>query len=155
MSICRVISCIVGKGCLLWPVHSLGKTQLAFILLHFVLQGQSCLLLQVSLDCLLLHPSPLFCNWLLFCCWERVFAITSAFFWQNSVSLCPASFCTPRPNLSVTSVISWLPTFAFQCPMMQRTSFFFFSGVSSRRSFWSSKNHSTSASLALVFGPWT
>ena len=24
--------------------------------------------------------------------------MTSAFFWQNSVSLCPASFCTPRPN---------------------------------------------------------
>ena len=22
--------------------------------------------------------------------------------WQNSVSLCPASFCTPRPNLPVT-----------------------------------------------------
>ena len=24
--------------------------------------------------------------------------MTSAFSWQNSVSLCPASFCTPRPN---------------------------------------------------------
>ena len=29
---------------------SLGKTLLAFALLHFVLQGQICLLLQVSLD---------------------------------------------------------------------------------------------------------
>ena len=28
--------------------------------------------------------------------------MTSAFSWQNSVSLCPASFCTPRPNLPVT-----------------------------------------------------
>ena len=28
--------------------------------------------------------------------------MTSAFSWQNSVSLCPASFCTPRPNLLVT-----------------------------------------------------
>ena len=27
--------------------------------------------------------------------------MTSAFFWQNSISLCPASFCTPRPNLPV------------------------------------------------------
>ena len=27
--------------------------------------------------------------------------MTSAFPWQNSVSLCPASFCTPRPNLPV------------------------------------------------------
>ena len=30
-----------------------------FALLHFVLQGQICLLLQVSLDFLLLHSSPL------------------------------------------------------------------------------------------------
>ena len=28
------------------------------------------------------------------------------FSWQNSVSLFPASFCTPRPNLSVTPGIS-------------------------------------------------
>ena len=47
MSMCRVISCVVGRGYLLWPVHSLGKTVLAFDLLHFVLQGQTCLLLQV------------------------------------------------------------------------------------------------------------
>ena len=31
---------------------------LAFALLHFVLQDQICLLLQVSLDFLLLHSSP-------------------------------------------------------------------------------------------------
>ena len=57
---------------------------------------------------------------------EEVFAMTSAFFCQNSVSLWPASFCTKRPNLSVTLGISWLPTFAFQPPIMKRTSFFFF-----------------------------
>ena len=56
---CRVISCLVGRGCLLWPVCSFDKTLLAFALLHFVLQGQICLLLQVSLDFLLLHSSPL------------------------------------------------------------------------------------------------
>ena len=28
--------------------------------------------------------------------------MSSAFSWQNSISLCPASFCTPRPNLPVT-----------------------------------------------------
>ena len=28
--------------------------------------------------------------------------MTSAFSWQNSISLCPASFHTPRPNLPVT-----------------------------------------------------
>ena len=33
---------------------------------------------------------------------ERVFAMSSAFSWQNSISFCPASFCTPRPNLPVT-----------------------------------------------------
>ena len=40
MSMCRVFSCVVGRGCLLWPVCSLGKTLLAFALLHSVLQGQ-------------------------------------------------------------------------------------------------------------------
>ena len=59
MSMCRVFSCVVGRGCLLWPVLSLSKTLLAFALLHSVLQGQICLLLQVSLDFLLLHSSPL------------------------------------------------------------------------------------------------
>ena len=49
----------------------------------------------------------------LLCCWKRMFAMTSVFSWQNSVSLCLASFCTPRPNLPVTPGISWLPTFAF------------------------------------------
>ena len=44
--------------------------------------------------------------------------MTSAFSWQNSVSLCPASFCTPRPTLPVTPGISSLPTFAFQSPIM-------------------------------------
>ena len=35
-------------------------------------------------------------------CWKRVFVMTSAFSWQNSISLCPASFRIPRPNLPVT-----------------------------------------------------
>ena len=60
MSMCRVFSCVVGKGCLLWPVRSLGK---------------------------------------------------------NSISLCPPSLCTPRPNLPVTPGVPWLPTFAFQSPI--------------------------------------
>ena len=59
MSMCRVFSCVVGRGCLLLPVRSLGKTLLAFDLFHFVLQGQKCLLLQVSLDFLFLYSSPL------------------------------------------------------------------------------------------------
>ena len=45
------------------------------------------------------------------------------------LSLCPASFRTPRPNLPVIPGISWLPTFALQSPIMKRTSFL---GVSSK-----------------------
>ena len=57
---------------------------------------------------------------------KKVFAMIGVFSWQNSVSLWPALFCTPRPNLPVSPGISWLPTFSFQSPMMKRTSFFFF-----------------------------
>ena len=77
--------------------------------------------------------------------------MTRAFSWQNSVSLCPVSFCTPRPNLPINPGISWLPTFSFQPPIMKRTSF---SGVSSRRSWRSSLNCSNSASSALLVGTW-
>jgi len=73
MSMCRVFSCVVRRGCFLWPVRSLSKT----------------------------------------------------------VSLCPASFCTPRPNLPVTPRASGFHTFTFQSTIMKRTSF---SGVSSKRS---------------------
>ena len=47
----------------------------------------------------------------------------SAFSQQNSISLCPASFCTPRPNLPATPSVSWLLTFAFQPFIIKRTSF--------------------------------
>ena len=59
MSMCRVISCVVGKGCLLWSVCSFDKILLAFVLLHFVLQGQTFLLFWVSLDFLFLDPNLL------------------------------------------------------------------------------------------------
>ena len=62
MSMYRVFSCVVGRGCLLWPVCSLGKTLLAFVLLHSVLQDQICLLYQVFLDFLILHCCCC-------CCW--------------------------------------------------------------------------------------
>ena len=45
---CKVIFCVVEKGYFLWPVHSLGRLQLAFAQLHFVLQSQICLLLCIS-----------------------------------------------------------------------------------------------------------
>ena len=64
-SICRVFSCVVGRGfcyeqCVLFA-KLLGCAQL-----HLVFQGQNCLLLQVSLDFLLLHSSPLWWKGLLF-----------------------------------------------------------------------------------------
>ena len=58
MSMCRVFSCVVGRGCLLWPVGSLGKTLLAFALLHFELQGQICLLLRSLLTFYFYIPVP-------------------------------------------------------------------------------------------------
>ena len=58
-SMCRVISYVIGKWCLLWPGFLLTKLLLAFVLLHFVLQGQTCLFFQVSPDFLLLHSNLL------------------------------------------------------------------------------------------------
>ena len=65
MSMCRVISCVVGRGCLLWLVHFLDRTLLGFALLIF-----------------------------------------------NS-----------RAKFPVIPGIAWLSTFAFQSPIMKRTSF--------------------------------
>ena len=59
MSMCKVVLCVVENRCLIWSVCSLGRILLAFVLLHFVLQSQTCLLLQVSLDFLLLHSNLL------------------------------------------------------------------------------------------------
>ena len=39
MSMCRVFSSVIGRGCLLWPVRSLGKTLLAFAL--FILYSKA------------------------------------------------------------------------------------------------------------------
>ena len=47
---------------------SLGKTLLAFVLLHFALQGRTCLLFWVSLDFLLLYSNPLWWKGIIFWC---------------------------------------------------------------------------------------
>ena len=39
--------------------------------------------------------------------------MTTAFSWQNSISLCPASFCIPRPYLPVTPGVSFSFFFMF------------------------------------------
>ena len=59
MPMCRVFSCAVGRGCLLWPVCSLGKTLLAFALLHSVLQGQIPVTPGVSWLCTFALQSPI------------------------------------------------------------------------------------------------
>ena len=66
---CVVFSCVVRRWCSLWPVHSLGKTLLAFALFNSIFQGQICALLQVFLDFLLLHSSPLWWKGHLFWVW--------------------------------------------------------------------------------------
>ena len=84
--------------------------------------------------------------------------MTSAFSREDSVSLCPASFCMPRPDLPVTPGI--LLTFYFCILIPYDEKDIFFSSVSSRRSCMSSfnfiqlqcMNHSTSAFSALVVG---
>ena len=76
--------------------------------------------------------------------------MTSAFPWQNSISLCLASFRIPRNSNHLLFQVFLdfvLPTFAFQSPIMKRTSFL---GVSSKRSCRSSQSSSTSASSMLL-----
>ena len=58
----------------------------------------------------------------LLCCWKRVLAMTSVFSWQNSLSLCPASFCAQRPNLPITPGISWL-SFLHSNPLLWKIHF--------------------------------
>ena len=58
MSMCRLVSYVIGRGCLLWPVCSLDKTLLAFALLHFVLQGQTCLYSRYLLTSYFCIPIP-------------------------------------------------------------------------------------------------
>ena len=42
----------------------------------------------------------------------------------TKLSHCLASFCTPRPNMSAISVITWLPNFQFQSAMIKCASIF-------------------------------
>ena len=44
------------------------------------------------------HIASLYLSLLLFCYVSLFVAMTSVFSWQNSISLCPASFHIPRPN---------------------------------------------------------
>ena len=50
---------LIGPTYIFSLMYVCNKTLLAFVLLYFVPQGQTCLLLQISLDFLLLHSSAL------------------------------------------------------------------------------------------------
>ena len=78
--------------------------------------------------------------------------MNSVFSWQSFVSLCPASSCTPGPNLPVTPGIL-ISYFYILVPYDEKSIIFFC--INSRKSYRSSQSCSTSASLALVVGPQT
>ena len=73
--------------------------------------------------------------------------VYSMFSWQNCVSLCSASLCTPRSTLLVIPSIFWLPAIAFQLSLIKNIF-----GCNSRRCCKSLHSQSTSASLASVVG---
>ena len=79
MSMCRVFSCVVGRGCLLWPMRSLGKTLLAFALLHFVLQGQTACYSSYLLTSSFCIPVP--CN-----VKDIIFGVSSGRFCRSSLN---------------------------------------------------------------------
>ena len=89
MSMSRVVSWTIGKCCLLWLV-TLDKTLLAFALLHFVLQSQTYLFFQVSLEFLLLHSKTL---------WWRGYLVFN-FFGVSSRRYCKSSH-SPGKNTVV------------------------------------------------------
>ena len=159
MSTCRVVSCVVGKGCLLWPVHSLHKTLLVFALLHFIFQGQVGSVqfsLSVVSDSLRTHelqharppclsptlrvypnscPLSQWCHPTIsssvipFSSYPHLSQHQDLFKWVSSLHQVTKVLefqlqHIPKPNLPIISGISWLPTFAFQPPMMKKTSFF-------------------------------
>ena len=59
MSMCKLSLVLLEEGVFYDQCILLAKLLLAFALVHVLLQGQTCLLLQVALDLLLLHFSPL------------------------------------------------------------------------------------------------
>ena len=118
---CRVVSCVVGRGCLLWLVHSLGKT-ISLSLLHFVLEDQTILLLQVSLDFLLLHSSPLWWKGLFFFFFGcqiykflQVFIELFSFFgisgWGIDVDYCDAEWLALEMNQDYSFIFEIVPKY--------------------------------------------
>ena len=127
---CRVISCVVEKVYLLWPVCSLDKSLLAFALLYFVLQRQICLLLWVSLNILFCIPIP----------YDAKDFVCGTLHSVGYILPFSQLFVKPPQTTTLPSYISFSVCVCV-C-------------VSSRRSYRSFWNQSTSDSSALVVGAW-
>ena len=109
MSMCRVISCVVGKECSLWPACSLDKTLVSLCPTSFLLQGQT-------------FTSRHIHSWVSFPLWPSLFNLSGA------VSNCPLLF--PRSILDTYQPgghIFWCHVFCF---------FILFMGFS-RQEYWS------------------
>ena len=78
--------------------------------------------------------------------------MTSAFSWQNSVSLCPFILYS---KAKFACYSRYLSTSYFCIPVPYDEKGILFFDIHSRRSCRSSQNHSTSASLALIVGTQT
>ena len=77
MSMCRVFSCVVGRGCLLWPVCSLGRALISLCPAFFCTPRPNLPVIPLFLDFLLLHSSPLCWNGHLF--WVLVLKVLEVF----------------------------------------------------------------------------
>ena len=82
MATCRVISCVFGRGCLLWPVHSLGKTLLP--LPCFILYSKakfacysSCFLTSYFCISVPYNEKDVVCGWVLVATWGLSLAVAS------------------------------------------------------------------------------
>ena len=102
MSMYRVFFWVVRRWCLLWLVYSLSKTLLVFALLHSVFQGQICLFLQVFLDFLLFHSSPV-----QFSSFSRVRLFATPWIAAHQAFL---SITKSRSSLRVASIESVMPS---------------------------------------------
>ena len=132
--LCTVITCVVGKGCLQWPMCSLDKILLTFALLHCVPQGK---LACYSRYLLTTH----FCNQIhydersIFCvcvcvssrrCCRSVFILGWLCYWIICLGKEPGSFCHFCDWTQVQALIiccwtmsnlPWFMVLTFQVPM--------------------------------------
>ena len=97
-----------SRSCLWWLYREL---------LHLWLQRIQSIWFQIDFRLLTIWWCP--CVESSFELLEEGVCYDQCFLLQNSVCLCPALFYIPRSNFPITPGTSWLPTFAFQYPIMK------------------------------------